>query len=56
MKKAVIIFAILFIITLLIPMISISQSKKENQTDELVTIFSSRITIETNTESAVFQV
>lgn len=45
MKRAVIIFVILFLATLLIPMISISRSNQEEKTDELVTIFSSSITI-----------
>lgn len=41
MKRAVIIFVILFLATLLIPMISIPRNKQEEKTDELVTIFSS---------------
>lgn len=42
MKRAAILFAILFLATLFIPMISISRNKQEEKTDELVTIFSSR--------------
>ena len=45
MKKAVIIFAILFAATLLIPLISQSAEKKENKKDELVTIFSSSVSV-----------
>lgn len=45
MKKAAIIFAILFAATLLIPMISIAQSEKDSTQSELVTIFSSEITL-----------
>lgn len=43
MKRAAIIFIILFLATLLIPMISISRNKQEEKTDQLVTIFSSSI-------------
>lgn len=39
MKRAAILFAILFLATLFIPMISISRNKQEKKTDELVTIF-----------------
>lgn len=51
MKKAAIIFAILFAATLLIPMISIVQSNKSSSQSELVTIFSSSITLESNYHS-----
>ena len=49
MKKALIIFTILFIMTLLIPMLSltgIGAKKEKNSTDnQLVTIFESRANI-----------
>jgi hypothetical protein len=47
MKKAFILFIIVFIATLLIPMIAIVQTDKSNS-NELVTIFSSNITLEQN--------
>lgn len=50
MKKNLIIFIILFIAALLIPLISIVQSNKQNsnKNSELVTIFSSNVTVEAN--------
>ena len=40
MKKAVIIFLFIFIITLLIPMFSLVETHKDTTQSELVTIFS----------------
>lgn len=41
MKKAAIIFAIIFVLTLAIPIFSLNHSKSESKQSELVTIFSS---------------
>lgn len=43
MKKALILFVIIFVLTALIPLISIVQSNKQDKQNELVTIFSSSI-------------
>ena len=48
MKKAAVIFAILFIATLLIPMISIFREDEEEKSKEMVTIFSSEIIFNPN--------
>lgn len=48
MKKAAVIFAILFIATLLIPMISIFRENEEKKSKEMVTIFSSQEVINSN--------
>ena len=52
MKRAVIIFIILFIATLLIPLTSVIEHNKETKTEELVTIFSSQVISD---EDAVIQ-
>ena len=46
MKKAMIIFIIIFVITLLIPMLSIVQNNKAEADKKLTTIFSSQISVE----------
>ena len=43
MKRATIIFAIIFTLTTLIPLIAYFRSTKENTNKEMVTIFSSSI-------------
>lgn len=48
MKKALIIFAILFALTFSIPFISSVQSKSREKGDEIVTIFNSQITAGVN--------
>lgn len=40
MKKASVIFCILYILTLAVPALALAVDKKENNTNELVTIFS----------------
>ena len=45
MKRAVIIFIILCIATMLIPFTAVIQKNKEDKSDELVTIFSSQLEI-----------
>ncbi|MBQ9518086.1 MAG: hypothetical protein IJR60_08425 [Eubacterium sp.] len=41
MKRAVIIFALIFLITALIPLAAYFKDKKQTKTDEMVTLFSS---------------
>ncbi|MGN0523533.1 MAG: hypothetical protein ACI4IG_04590 [Eubacterium sp.] len=48
MKKALILFAIVFAVTALIPLISIVKSNQQSSQDELVTIFSSSVSFEQN--------
>jgi hypothetical protein len=47
MKKALIIFLILFILTASIPALSLVSTKKKSKGDELVTIFTSELRADT---------
>lgn len=44
MKRAMVIFAVVFVLTFLIPLISLIPSGSSNSSSELVTLFSSRTT------------
>ena len=46
MKKAAIIFAIIFVLTLAIPMLSLVDKKEKPSDTELVTIFSNQASLE----------
>ncbi|MBR0411994.1 MAG: hypothetical protein IJI47_00290 [Eubacterium sp.] len=41
MKRAVIIFALIFLLTALIPLAAFFKDRKQTETDEMVTLFSS---------------
>lgn len=45
MKKAMVIFAAVFIMSFLIPLISLIPSRSTKDSSELVTLFSGRITV-----------
>lgn len=45
MKRTVIIFLILLIVTLLIPLAAVIKTEKSDANDELVTLFSSQVTV-----------
>ncbi len=46
MRKAIVLFAIIFAITALIPIISIVEINKQSEQNELVNIFSSSVSYE----------
>lgn len=46
MRKAMVLFAIIFAITALMPLISIVETNKQSEQNELVNIFSSSISCE----------
>lgn len=52
MKKASVIFCILYILTLAVPVSALAVDKKESNTNELVTIFSDNNESSSETDSA----
>lgn len=56
MKRAVIIFLLLLIFTLLVPIAAVIKSEKSEETDELVTLFSSHITLPETAHTCPFDI
>ena len=54
MKRALILFLFLLIFTLLIPLVTIVRQEKNSDTEELVTLFSSRITIDCSENTPLY--